>query len=96
MEGAVALADEPNRGPEPERGAERRPLVVRAEVLPDEQEVLVTRSMEPLSEPTSEPAAAQATPAQAAEEPTAPVKRARRLWWRKRAQRPRGSSGDEG
>ena len=94
IEGAVPQAEESERGPEQGRAVERRPLIVRAEALPDEEEVVVPRPFEPRAEPASEPAEAQAAPGHAAEERSAPVKRARRLWWRKRAQRPRGSGGD--
>ncbi|HEU5181923.1 MAG TPA: Rne/Rng family ribonuclease [Candidatus Polarisedimenticolia bacterium] len=95
MEGA-GQAEEGERRPEQGPSAERRPLIVRAEALPDEEEVLVPRPLEPRSEISSEPASAQAAPVQdASEESPAPAKRGgRRLWWRKRAQRPRGSGGE--
>ncbi len=95
IEGAFQQTEEGERGPDQERTPERRPLIVRAEALPDEEEVLVPGPLEPRSENSPEPDSAQAGPDQAAsEESPAPAKRGRRLWWRKRAQRPRGSGGE--
>jgi hypothetical protein len=98
MEGASGSnSAEAERSPEQPWATERRPLIVRAETLPDEEEVLFPPAhAEPREESEPEPApSAQAESAPAADEPAAPVKqRVRRLWWRKRTQRPRGSGGD--
>ena len=67
-------------------------MVVRAEALPDEEEVLAPPPAEESAE-APEPAPAEAA-ASGAEERARPAKRGRRLWWRKRAQRPRGSGGE--
>ncbi len=95
IEGAFQQGEEGERGADQERTPERRPLIVRAEALPDEEEVLVPGPLEPRPESSQEPASAQAAPVPSGpDESPSPAKRGRRLWWRKRAQRPRGSGGE--
>ncbi len=70
-------------------------------VSPTPAQAVPERPQEPLPEPAAEePAASEETPpasdAEEAEEDGRPLKKIRRLWWRKRPSRPKASAGGSG
>ncbi|HEV8375955.1 MAG TPA: ribonuclease E/G, partial [Candidatus Polarisedimenticolia bacterium] len=80
---AAAAEDRPA---EAQAELEEGPLVVRAEPLPEEEITLP----EPAA---SAPTEAEASPGSQGDSEEHPAKKARRLWWRKRAQRSRSAAG---